>query len=131
MVKLVYCLCRRADISPEEFYDYWVNTHGPKVKDAAAAMRARRYVQSHTCAPELNEVFLKSRGLAPPYDGITEVWWDSVEELKAAMASPDGSEVMAKLMEDETHFIDFSQSRVFITTEHLIFDRSATPERAG
>ena len=131
MVKLVYCLCRKADISPKEFYDYWLNTHGPKVKDAAEAMRARRYIQSHTCAPELNDVFLKSRGLAPAYDGITEVWWNSIDDLKAAMGSPEGSEVMAKLMEDETHFIDFSQSRVFITTEHSIFDRSATPERAG
>ena len=46
MVKLVYCLRRRADVSPEEFYRYWLNTHAPKVKDAAEAMRALRYVQS-------------------------------------------------------------------------------------
>jgi uncharacterized protein (TIGR02118 family) len=124
MVKLVYCLRRHADISPEEFYNYWLNSHGPKVKNAAAAMRARRYVQSHTCAPELNQVFLTSRGLAPAFDGITEVWWDSVDDLKAAMASPEGAEAMARLMEDETRFIEFSQSCVFMTTEHLIFDRT-------
>ena len=121
MVKLVYCLRRRADVSPEEFYDYWLNTHGPKVKNAAQAMRARRYIQSHTCAPEVNALFAASRGLPPPYDGITEVWWDSVEDIKAAMAAPDGAEAMAALMEDETRFIDFSQSRVFLTTEHPIF----------
>lgn len=123
MVKLVYCLRRHADISPEEFYDYWLNTHGPKVQNAAAAMRARKYVQSHTCAPEVNQIFLASRGLAPAFDGITEVWWDSIEDLKEAMASPEGAEAMAKLMEDETRFIEFSQSCVFMTTEHSIFDR--------
>jgi uncharacterized protein (TIGR02118 family) len=123
MIKLVYCLTRRADISLEEFYSYWLHTHGPRVKDMAEALRARRYIQSHTCAPELNQIFAESRGLAPAYDGITEVWWDSVEEVKAAMASTAGAEAMAALMEDETKFIDFSQSRVFMTTEYPIFDR--------
>ena len=87
MVKLVYCLRRRADVSPEEFYRYWLDTHGPKVKNAAEAMRALRYIQSHTCGPELNQAFAASRGLAPAYDGITEVWWNSIEDLKSAMAS--------------------------------------------
>ena len=87
MVKLVYCLRRRANVSPEEFYRYWLDTHGPKVKNAAEAMRAFRYIQSHTCGPELNQAFAASRGLAPAYDGITEVWWNSIEDLKSAMAT--------------------------------------------
>ena len=124
MIKLVYCLRRRADITPEEFYRYWLDTHGPKVKNAAEAMRALRYVQSHTCEAELNQAFVALRGLAPAYDGITEVWWNSVEDLKAAMADPVAAKAMALLQDDESKFIDFSQSRVFMTTEHLIFDRS-------
>ena len=123
MVKLVYCLRRRADVSSEEFYRYWLDTHGPKVKNAAEAMRALRYIQSHTCGSELNQAFAASRGLAPAYDGITEVWWNSIEDLKSAMASPAGAEAMAMLREDESQFIEFSQSCVFMTTEHLIFDR--------
>ena len=123
MVKLVYCVRRRADISPEEFYRYWLDTHGPKVKNAAEAMRAVRYIQSHTCEPEINQAFAASRGLAQAYDGITEVWWNSIDDLETAMASIEGAEAMAMLMKDETHFIDFSQSRVFMTTEHVIFDR--------
>ena len=123
MIKLVYCLRRRADVSPEGFYRYWLNTHAPKVKNVAEALRAHRYIQSHTCEPELNQAFVASRGLAPAYDGITEVWWDSAADLKAAMATPLGAEAMAMLQEDESRFIDFSQSRVFMTTEHTIFDR--------
>ena len=121
MIKLVYCLRRRANISPEEFYRYWLNTHAPKVRNAAEKMRAVRYIQSHTCGPEVNQAFVASRGLAPPYDGITEVWWNSIEDLKAAMV--EAAEVMAMLREDESQFIEFSQSCVFLTTEHLIFDR--------
>jgi uncharacterized protein (TIGR02118 family) len=123
MIKLVYCLRRRADISLEEFYRYWLETHGPKVKSMAETLRARRYVQSHTCTPELNQIFADSRGLAPAYDGITEVWWDSAQEVKAVMASSAGAEAMKTLMEDETNFIDFSQSSIFMTTEYPIFDR--------
>ena len=129
MVKLVYCLRQRADILAEEFYRYWLNTHAPKVKNAAEALRALRYIQSHTCEPEVNQAFVASRGLAPAYDGITEVWWNSIEDLKAAMASPVGAEAMAMLLKDESQFIDFSQSRVFMTTEHLIFDRQKCAPR--
>jgi len=30
---------------------------------------------------------------------------------------------MAMLLKDESQFVDFSQSCLFMTTEHLIFDR--------
>lgn len=121
MVKLVYCVRRRADLPPDEFHRYWLEVHGPKVRSVAAALRARRYVQSHTIAPELNQAFVASRGLADPYDGITEVWWDDLEDLQAALATPEGLAASRMLVEDEARFIDFSQSRVFLTTEHPIF----------
>jgi hypothetical protein len=84
-------------------------------------MRAVRYVQSHTCEVEVNQAFVASRGLAPPYDGITEVWWNSIDDLETAMADTARAEAMAMLREDESHFIEFSQSCVFLTTEHVIF----------
>jgi hypothetical protein len=72
VVKLVYCLRKRADISSEELYRYWLNQHGPLVRKFAQAIKARKYVQSHTVAPEINQMFRDSRGLAEPYDGITD-----------------------------------------------------------
>lgn len=122
MVKLVYCLRRRADVAPEEFHRYWLEEHGPKVRSVADAMKAVRYVQSHTCEGDLNEAFVASRGLAPAYDGITEVWWNSADDLRAATATPEGAAAMVMLQADESTFIDFSESRVFMTTEHEIFD---------
>ena len=121
MVKLVYCIRRRTDVSPEEFHRYWLEVHGPKVQSVATALRARRYVQSHTTAPELNAMFVASRNLAPAFDGITEVWWDSVEDVAAALATPEGAAAGRMLVEDESRFIDFAGSSVFMTTEHPIF----------
>ena len=67
---------------------------------------------------------LKSRGLQAPYDGITEVWWEDQAALERGMASPEGIVAQAQLIEDESRFIDFGQSSIFMTEEHTIFDRT-------
>jgi hypothetical protein len=65
-----------------------------------------------------------ARGMLPPVDGITEVWWDSVEAMQAAYATQAGAESGRVLAEDEAKFIDFEKSCVFLTEEHEIFDRT-------
>jgi heme-degrading monooxygenase HmoA len=99
-----------------------LNDHGPLVRGFAEAIQAKKYIQSHTVEPEMNTLFKDSRGLADAYDGITEVWWDSVDDLRAGMASDAGTAAHQALKDDEAKFIDFSQSRVFMTEEHQIFD---------
>ncbi len=121
MIKLVYCLTKRDDIDPNSFYRYWLGEHGPLVKSVAEAIGASRYVQSHTILPELNELMIESRGLQAPYDGVTEVWWETISALEQGMSSAAGVEAQEKLIEDEARFIDFSRSRVFMTEEHEIF----------
>jgi uncharacterized protein (TIGR02118 family) len=122
MIKLVYCVRKRAEIPDAEFHRYWLEIHGPLVRGFAQAIRARKYIQSHTIAPALNALLAESRGLAPAYDGITEVWWDNEAALEAGMATAEGQEAHRRLKEDEATFIDFSQSRLFMTREHEIFD---------
>ena len=90
MIKLVFCVRRRPDITPEAFYDYWLNTHGPKVRSVAEKIGAWKYIQSHTCEPEINQALLESRNLQPAYDGITEVWWDDAAALNARFGSDEG-----------------------------------------
>lgn len=124
MIKLVYCLRKRADVPAAEFHRYWLEQHGPLVRGFAAAIKARKYIQSHTILPGMNEAFAASRDLAPAYDGITEVWWDDEAALAAGMSSDEGKEAHRQLKEDEAKFIDFSQSRVFMTQEHEIFDHT-------
>lgn len=122
MIKLVYGIRRRADISEEEFHRYWLEDHGPLVKSIAKDIGALRYVQSHTIAPELNATFRDSRGLDEPYDGITEIWYESIEAMQGNRDDPARREAGRKLAEDEAKFIDFASSRIFMTEEHEIFD---------
>ena len=122
MIKLVYCLRKRADVPDAEFHRYWLENHGPLVRGFAQAIGARKYIQSHTVLPALNAAFAASRDLALAYDGITEVWWDDAAALEAGMGTAEGQEAHRRLKEDEAKFIDFSQSRVFMTEEHEIFN---------
>ena len=118
MIKLIMCLTRRADLSREQFQDYWLNKHGPFFQENAGTMRSKKYVQSHTINSPLNDGMRESRGLLPEYDGVAEVWFESEEDLMAAMSSPEMEELSAALVEDENNFIDHSRTAAFLVREH-------------
>lgn len=117
MIKFVMCITRHPDMSREEFKDYWMNKHGPFFMENAGAMRAKKYVQSHTLDSALNEGLRSSRGMLAEYDGVAEVWFESEEELMDGMSSPEGQKLGATLLEDERNFIDHSKSSAFIVKE--------------
>lgn len=121
MIKFVYCVRRHPKVPVAEFRKYWLEKHGPFVKSFAQALRARRYVQSHTLDTELNLHAQQPRGTKPPYDGITELWWDSAEDLAAALSTPEGQRANMVLAEDEGRFCDLPNCSVFFTEEHEIF----------
>lgn len=124
MIKLVYVIVRRADMSAEAFREYWLTRHGPLVAAQAQALKLRRYVQSHPFDDPASEAMRAVRGMRGPADGLTEVWWDSLEDFQSAYATPQGAEAGRILAEDEAKFIDFEKSAVFLTQEHLIFDHT-------
>ena len=72
MVKLIICIKRKTGMTRKEFDAYWQNQHGSLVKSVPEFMRhVRKYVQCHIVE---NSVPL---GVAAPYDGVAELWFDS------------------------------------------------------
>jgi len=122
MLKFVYCVTRNPAMSAEAFRKYWLENHGPLVRRCAKVLRARRYVQSHTLDTPLNEAARQPRQTKPPYDGITEIWWDSADDLIQALSTPEGQEFNRLLAEDEARFCDLPNCSVFFTEEHTVFD---------
>jgi uncharacterized protein (TIGR02118 family) len=122
MMKLVYVISRKPGLSHARFATYWREQHGPLVAQSAEAIGAIRYVQSHPFDHPANEAMRAVRGMLPPVDGITEVWWESRAAFEAAYSTRAGQDAAARLAEDEASFIDFGQSQVFMTQEHGIFD---------
>lgn len=108
MVKLIYCIAKKPELSVEEFQRYWRETHGPI---AGRIPGLRRYVQCHVI-PELYD------RQTPAYDGAAELWFDDLDAMRAAMQS---DEVRAA-MEDEKNFIDHSRVASFVTIEKPVVE---------
>src|SRR6185312_12241928 len=101
MIKLVFVIRRRAELTPAEFHRYWLEEHGPLARRLLTELGARRYVQTHTLAPDLNAALAASRGTLDAYDGIAEIWWDSLDALLAVTNSEEGQRANQTLQEDE------------------------------
>ena len=107
MLKLVYCITKKPGLTDDEFFDYWKNVHGPI---GARIPRMRRLVQSYRRVVP---------GDAPPdYDGVAELWFDSVEDLLAARQSAEWRAASA----DEENFIDRKKVAYLVSEECVIFD---------
>jgi len=119
MIRLVFALRRKSELSLDEFHDYWRRKHGPLVASFAEDLNILRYVQTHTIEDGSNEAAQKARGnMEPHYDGVAEVWWSTEAELEAAVASDAGRAAGAALLEDEATFIDLPQSPLWFAYEY-------------
>ncbi len=110
MIKLVYCITKKAGLTDEEFFHYWEDVHGPM---GARIPRLRKLVQSRRLTVP------GDRG-RPDYDGMAELWFDNVEALLAARESPEWK----TSTEDEENFIDHSKVAYFVSEERVIFGRT-------
>ncbi len=121
MVKLVFTLRRREGMTREEFQRYWREQHAPIVKHHAETLRIRRYVQVHARETELDDALTSARGTeSDSYDGVAELWWDSIEDLIAGYSTEPGQAAADELLEDERCFIDLARSPIWLGEEHVV-----------
>ena len=121
MIKLIFCLRRLPDLSTEQFQQYWFNRHAPLVRTVAPVLKIRRYVQCHSVVDaRLTPAIAARGGSVTPYDGVAELWWDSIEDVIAAGSTSESRAAGLKLLEDERRFIDLSQSPLYFVREREI-----------
>jgi uncharacterized protein (TIGR02118 family) len=121
MIKLTFCLHRLPHLTREAFQRYWFETHAPLVARHRNVLRIRRYVQMHSVTVDLNDLIRAGRNTPEMYDGVAELWWESFDDLGAAMQSPEGQAAGLALLEDERKFIDLARSPLFFGAERVIF----------
>jgi hypothetical protein len=113
MIRLVYLVRRRPELSLQEFHRIWRDEHGPLVASHQTRLGMRRYTQSHRVEDQANEAMAASRGgMEAPYDGVAEAWWES----EAALAGGSVS-AAAQLLADEARFIDLPRSPLWLAEE--------------
>ena len=110
MIKLTFCLVRLPHLTREQFQDYWRNTHAPLVASVAETLRIRRYVQLHSLPEAASAGIRQSRNAPPDFDGVAELWFDSLESLAENGQRPEAQAAGALLLEDERRFIDLEKS---------------------
>lgn len=121
MIKLTFCLRRRPDLTWEEFSRYWRDVHAPLVAARAEVLGIRRYQQVRTLdQPALHEAYRARNGGAPePFDGIAEIWFDSMESLQRAR-TPEATQAGRDLLADERNFIDLPNSPMWLGEEWVV-----------
>ncbi|HWG50761.1 MAG TPA: EthD domain-containing protein [Candidatus Acidoferrales bacterium] len=110
MIKLVYCITKKAGMTDEQFVDYWKKVHAPL---GARIPGVRKFVQSR----RISVVGDKHQG---DFDGMVELWFDSIEALLAARQSPEWKASTA----DEVNFVQLTKVAYFVSEEHIILDQS-------
>jgi uncharacterized protein (TIGR02118 family) len=117
VVKLVYVLYRKPGMSREEFQRYWRYEHGPGVPQAKGVMHFKRYVQVHTIDTPVDLQWRIGRSQEDVPDGVAEAWWEDLETMEKAMATPEGQAGMFATLLDEANFIDPQRSVIFVAEE--------------
>jgi uncharacterized protein (TIGR02118 family) len=121
LIKIVFCLRRLPTLSREEFQTYWRDHHAPLVRQFGSVLHIFRYVQNHTISLADGQPALQSRGaVIDEYDGVAELWWESVDRMFAAGSTPEGRAAGRALLADERKFIDLPNSPIFYAQEHAV-----------
>ncbi len=117
MVKISFCLRRRAELTHQAFLDYWKNEHGALVQQHQAVLRIARYIQFHGEYGSLTSKLMAFRGSPEPYDGIAEIWYESRSALETLGQDPAARAASRLLLEDEKRFVDLKNSPIFAGQE--------------
>ncbi|MBV8139100.1 MAG: EthD domain-containing protein [Deltaproteobacteria bacterium] len=111
MIKLMGMLRRKPGMSPQEFHSYWRNVHAPLVMEVQGfARHVRKYVQSHAVDAQL----VPGDDGEPAFDGIAELWFDSLDDLHRAISDPC---YLSEIHPDELKFLDFPNCVIVLVEE--------------
>ena len=124
MIKLMFCLRRRSDLTREEFSAYWAGPHGRLGTSLAADLGYLRYVQSHTLTSELNDALQAGRKAPSAFDGVVELWFENEEAVSRTFSGKVGRAAARALLNDEHNFVDIESSPIFLVHENQLWPQA-------
>jgi uncharacterized protein (TIGR02118 family) len=113
MIKVSIFLTRHPDLTRDEFVAYWTQKHTPLLASLPpGALQVHRYVQLLPTDGEIPGIDTAS------YDGVAELWVDSVADAATWFTSAAYNSDIAA---DEENFLDRSATRFLYSTETVVF----------
>jgi uncharacterized protein (TIGR02118 family) len=106
-VKSVVLARHKTGMTLKDFFDYWHHRHAVV---AGRLPHMRRYEQN----PQLHWPWKSQR-----YDGVSLVWFDSLQDLKAAIDTPEHA---ATLLDEPNFLEDGGHLPIVLTQEHILIE---------
>ena len=105
-------------MSIEDFRDYWQGAEFDELIGKIAKLTgAVRFRKNLTLQVSMGENLVSDRGLAQPYDGILEYYWENAHHLPEVYATEEARALSEQVTRYQSQFIDLSNSTAFFT-EH-------------
>lgn len=114
MIKAIYFIKRKPGMALEAFREYWLKDHAALVLRVPGLVK---YVQSHT----MDAGYRKHE---PLYDGVAELWYENLDDMRKTAQAPISRETMA----DNEKFLDMSKFASILTKERV---QKENPLEAG
>jgi uncharacterized protein (TIGR02118 family) len=105
-LKIVRTVYRRKDLTHREFKDYWLNNHA-KLEDRVIAESPVQRIVATFALPEA--------GKDPAFDGMVELYFKSVEDIRAMFAGP----IPAMMRKDEENFVQMDAPAIRVVCEEF------------
>ncbi|MFK8113129.1 MAG: EthD domain-containing protein [Rubripirellula sp.] len=114
---------RLPHLSLEEFQSYWSEKHPSAApEDAFSVLGVKKYVQVLHLDSHARDLVIGPReGLVEPFDGMAELWVDSVAAIEKDWSTEKAKEYLNIFFKDEQNFIDWSRSTILVSKEIHVF----------
>ena len=123
MIQISYLMRRLPSLSLEEFQSRWSEKHPQCApEDSFSTLGVKRYVQVLPLDVDARDLVIGPRtGLAEPFDGIAELWVDSVEAIERDFSTAKAKEYIGIFFKDEQNFVDWSRSTILVSKVVNVF----------
>lgn len=112
MIKMMAVICRKPGMTHAEYVAYVQHVHGAISKEKP--LKLGRYVQNHVFDAAFGSSAETAHAMTVARDSVTELWWDSAEDMRANFAH---EHVRTKVGPDAENFADTSRTLSLVAVE--------------
>jgi uncharacterized protein (TIGR02118 family) len=106
-LKTIRTISRRRDLTHAQFKEYWLNQHSKLEREVIETTSMQRIIASFA---------LPGNPVVPEFDGVAELYFAKVEDIRAMFAGP----VPSMMRKDEENFVQMNAPAVRLVAEEYV-----------
>lgn len=116
MIRFINCIRKRADISSEQFRQFWNDSKFDAIIERVVEHTgATGHAKNLTLIVAANDLMRERRAFGEPFDGVLEYWWEDASQLHNVLNSEQCDLLMQAMLEYQKQFVDLEKSCAFFT----------------